>query len=110
MGRSTLTSSSRLKQALERATEYVTSRQCRNGGFCYYRYADLEEPNLHDTYYAVAACELLHSEVPYPERVVAYLRSMRLAGRQSSYLYCSGFTARRLGNLDLLDQVFLEKV
>src|SRR5512139_4192552 len=101
--------SSRLEQALERAAAYVASRQCRNGGFCYYRYADLEEPNLHDTYYAVAACELLQREVPDPEQVVAYLRSMQTAGRQSSYLYYAGFTARRLG-VDLLDQAFLDKV
>ena len=102
--------SSRLEQALERAAAYVTGRQCRNGGFCYYQYADLEEPNLHDTYYAVAACELLQREVPYPDRVITYLRSMQTAGRQSSYLYYAGFTARRLGDLGLLDQAFLEKV
>lgn len=59
MQRSKVISQSRLEVALEQAADYVTSRQCCNGGFCYYRYADLEEPNLHDTYYAVAACELL---------------------------------------------------
>ena len=110
MGCSIRISSSRLKQALARATAYVTSRQCHNGGFCYYRYDDLEEPNLHDTYYAVAACELLQREVPCPDRVITYLRSMQTVGRQSSYLYYSGFTARRLGDLGLLDPAFLEKV
>src|SRR5512144_1089931 len=93
-------SPSRLEAALERAAEYITSRQCRNGGFCYYRYADLEEPNLHDTYYAVTAYELLQRGVSYPERVLEYLRSMQTVGRQSSYLYYSGFTAHRLGDLD----------
>ncbi len=110
MGRSTLIPPSRLEQALAWAAEYVTSRQCRNGGFCYYRYADLEEPNLHDTYYAVAACGLLQREVPNPDGVVEYLHSMQAAGRQSSYLYYSGFTAQWLGDLSLLDQTFLGKV
>lgn len=36
--------------ALERSLKYVTSRQCRNGGFCFYRTEYLEEPNLYDTY------------------------------------------------------------
>jgi hypothetical protein len=110
MQRSKFIAQSHLEAALERAAEYVTSRQCHNGGFCYYRYADLEEPNLHDTYYAVAACGLLQREVSNPDRVVEYLRSMRTAGRQSSYLYYYGFTAQRLGNLSLLDQTFLDKV
>ncbi|HYQ91464.1 MAG TPA: hypothetical protein VES89_05150 [Candidatus Competibacteraceae bacterium] len=110
MARSTLIPPSRLEQALEQAAAYVTSRQCRNGGFCYYRYADLEEPNLHDTYYAVAAYERLQREIPSPERVVAYLRSMQTAGRQSSYLYYYGFTAHRLGDLSLLDPTFVGKV
>ena len=78
---------SRLDAALERATDYIRTRQCADGGFCYYRYADLEEPNLHDTYYAVAACRLLRTGVPRPDRIVRYLRSMQTAGRQSSYLY-----------------------
>jgi len=59
MSRSGSVSKVRLEAALEPAAAYVTGRQCRNGGFCYYRYADLEEPNLHDTYYAVAAGGLL---------------------------------------------------
>ena len=103
-------SQSRLEQALGKAADYIANRQCRNGGFCYYRYADLEEPNLHDTYYAVAACELLQREVPNPARVVEYLRSMQTAGRQSSYLYYYGFTAQRLGDQVLWDQTFLDKV
>jgi hypothetical protein len=111
MQRSKFIAQSHLEAALERAAEYVTSRQCHNGGFCYYRYADLEEPNLHDTYYyAVAACGLLQRELSNPDRVVQYLRSMRAVGQQSSYLYYYGFTAQRLDNLSLLDQTFLDKV
>jgi hypothetical protein len=103
-------SQSRLEAALDKAADYIVSRQCRNGGFCYYRYADLEEPNLHDTYYAVAACELLPKGILHPNRVVAYLRSMWPASRQSSYLYYYGFTAKRLCALNLLEQTFLDKV
>lgn len=45
-------------RALAMAHDYIASRQCRNGGFCFYRTAEIEEANLHDTYYAVAACRL----------------------------------------------------
>jgi hypothetical protein len=112
MLRSTFVSNSRIEQTIDRAVDYVVSRQCRNGGFCYYRSDDfdLEEPNLRDTYYAVAACKLLTREIPNRDRVVDYLRSMRTAGRQSSYLYYYAFTAQRLGEPELLDQVFLDRV
>ncbi len=110
MLRSRVISQSRLEQALNKAADYIANRQCRNGGFCYYRYADLEESNLHDTYYAVAACRLLQRQVPNLDRVVEYLRSMQTAGRQSSYLYYYAFTAQRLGDLGLLNQTFLDKV
>jgi hypothetical protein len=103
-------SRNRLEEALDRAADYIADRQCSNGGFCYYRYADLEEPNLHDTYYTVAACGLLQRGVPNPEQVVEYLCSMRTAGRQSSYLYYYGFTAQRLGKPGLLNETFLDRV
>jgi hypothetical protein len=110
MLRSRVVPDSRLEQALDKAADYIANRQCRNGGFCYYRYADLEEPNLYDTYSAVAARGLLQREIPNSDRVVEYLRSMKTAGRQSSYLYYYAFTAQRLGDLGLLDRTFLDKV
>ncbi len=51
--------SSRLTTALRRARSYVQSRQCVNGGYSFYRSEYLEEPNLHDTWHALAALRLL---------------------------------------------------
>lgn len=39
-----------------RLIDYTKARQCRNGGFCFYR---LEEPNGSDTYYAVSILTML---------------------------------------------------
>lgn len=50
--------SERLAQAARR---YLLDRQSKDGGFCYYRSAYLDEPNLSDTYYAVSALELIGS-------------------------------------------------
>jgi hypothetical protein len=44
---------------LAQAAAYLRSRQCATGGFCFYRSAYLEEPNLHDTWHALAALRLL---------------------------------------------------
>lgn len=43
------------------ARRYLLDRQSKDGGFCYYRSAYLDEPNLSDTYYAVGALELIDS-------------------------------------------------
>jgi hypothetical protein len=102
-------SESDIEQALDKAGIYIASRQCRNGGFCYYRIDDLEEPNLRDTYYAVAACRLLNREISNRSQVVNYVRSMGPGRRQSSYLYYYAFTAHLLGEA-ALDQALLHNV
>ena len=81
----------------ERSLRYVTSRQCRNGGFCFYRTEYLEEPNLHDTYYALVAYRLMDRPVPNRDRVVDYLRSATSYGAQTSYLYYLARGMRLLG-------------
>lgn len=105
-------SDSRLKQALEGAVAYIASRQCRNGGFCYYRSDDfdLEEPNLRDTYYAVAACKLLHRDVPNHDKVVAYLRAIRASIQRSRYLYYYYAFAAQLLGAPALDPALLESL
>ena len=40
----------------DKAIRYILDRLCPSGGFCYYR---LDEPNPHDTYYALAALDCL---------------------------------------------------
>ena len=102
MGASTMAiTDNRIEQAIDRAVDYIASRQCHNGGFCYYRTDDLEEPNLHDTYYAVAACGLVQRQIPNRDKVMDYLRSMGTTGQQSSYLYYYAFTVYLLGELTL---------
>ena len=45
---------------VRRATHYILERQCKTGGFCFYR---LEEPNGADTYFALATLHLLGKKI-----------------------------------------------
>ena len=56
-----------LLSALDRARDYLMERQSPGGGFCFYRGYYLEEPNLSDTWHAVAALTGLLGVV-LPER------------------------------------------
>lgn len=62
-------------QALCRARDYFVARQCRSGGFCFYRTAYLEEPNLHDTWHALAALGLLGARAPRPAAIMDFVGS-----------------------------------
>jgi len=42
----------------QHVVEYIGKRKCAGGGYCFYR---LEEPNPHDTYFALATLELLRA-------------------------------------------------
>jgi hypothetical protein len=48
-----------LSEKLARAARYIAGRQCQGGGFCVYRNVYLEEPNLSDTWHALAGLRLL---------------------------------------------------
>ena len=50
--------------ARARARTYVLSRQSSQGGFCAYRSDLLDEPNLSDTWHALASLALLDTPVP----------------------------------------------
>ena len=57
----------------QRVLDYVIDRQCRKGGFCFYK---LEEPNGLDTYSALSLLNLL--DVSFKdEKTVAYLQNMQ---------------------------------
>ncbi len=49
------TTRDRVASALQHAREYLIEKQSPGGGFCFYRGYHLEEPNLADTWYGVAA-------------------------------------------------------
>ena len=57
----------------QRMLDYVIDRQCREGGFCFYK---LEEPNGSDTYYALSLLNFL-GVFFNDEKTVAYLQNMQ---------------------------------
>ena len=89
------------RRALTHAAEYLRSRQSCNGGFCFYRYGGLDEPNLHDTYHAVAAFRLLGEEVPRGDETSRFLAAFPAAGVHQLY-YCV-FALDMLGRAQLDD-------
>lgn len=101
--------SEHIDTALERATAYIRSRQCSNGGFCYYRTEYLEEPNLNDTYHALAACKLQDLPLPNRQQLAAYVESCRTRSSRPDYLYYFGF-ARHLLGIDQTDTAFLDDI
>ena len=53
----------------KRAVAYLVSRQCQDGGFCFYRSDLLEESNLADTCHVVAALGFLGHPIPREDRL-----------------------------------------
>jgi|GEM_PF-2758992 len=56
---------------------YVVSRQCDDGGFCFYRALGVEESNALDAYSAVVALDRLKTDVPRREALVAWLKAVQ---------------------------------
>lgn len=82
-------------EAVAKAEAYLRRRQCSVGGFSYYKSEYLEEPNLGDTYHAVAALNLIGAEVPRIADVVDFLESAGIYG--AGYLYCYAFALDLMG-------------
>jgi hypothetical protein len=61
---------------LERCTRYVRSRQCPDGGFCFYRAWGVEESNAADTFAAVRSFQLLSQPVPNRQAVLGWLSNL----------------------------------
>ena len=68
--------------------QYVLSRQCQQGGFCFYAYQawGVEEPNAPDTHAAVAALGLLGRPLPRASECVAWLQEQQEADGSYSTL------------------------
>lgn len=86
--------------ALARALDYLASRQCRAGGFCFYRDPHLEEPNLLDTRLALSAYAVLGRTVPRRAAILDWLAGfdplhLPLDGLQSWSLAQRALTADR---------------
>jgi hypothetical protein len=84
------------RRAIADAISYIHGRQSPSGGFCFYRHGGVDEPNLGDTYYAVATLKLLQAQIPAAERIEQFLSQSRLFGL--TYLYFYVFTLARLAS------------
>lgn len=103
-----MTSEPQIEKALNRAEEYLAGRQCRNGGFCFYRSEYLEEPNLHDTYHALASLHLLQRPFPNRESIIAYLMEQPHRSYQPYFLFYYVLSMQLLGlpqNPDTLSDI-----
>jgi hypothetical protein len=76
-----------LSEKLARAARYIAGRQCQSGGFCVYRNVYLEEPNLSDTWLALAGLRLLGVDLPRPHEVSGWLDSFHVALLHHSALH-----------------------
>lgn len=76
--------------ACTRAAEYVLGRQCRDGGFCFYRTKDINESNLADTYHALSVLRLLGREVPHCEQVLSFLNGFQGRSQPDDLYHLSG--------------------
>jgi hypothetical protein len=63
----------RLAAALAQAHDYLLGRQCANGGFSFYRSDYLEEPNIHDTWHAMAALHQLSPGATRREDLIRFV-------------------------------------
>jgi hypothetical protein len=99
---------SKVDESAALAEAYLLSRQSTNGGFCFYRSEFSDEPNLSDTYHAVAALMLLHGNVPRAHRVVDFVRSFESLEFNAFYFQertldllglSPRLSQRRLGNI-----------
>lgn len=63
----------RTRHAVAKAVAYLCRKQSYNGGFCFYKFRYLDQPNLRDTYHAVAGLKLSGAEIPRADTIVEYL-------------------------------------
>ncbi len=82
--------------ALQRAADYLVARQTPSGGFCFYRWGGIEEPNLADTDHALSALQRLDLPVPNADRVAAFADRFRGSAQPDALLHLVGID-RALG-------------
>jgi hypothetical protein len=85
----------RARRAVMVAVGYLHGRQSFNGGFCFYRWQGVDEPNLHDTWHAVAALTLVGTEVPSADETASSLDGYMATSPEA--LYQRAFALDRLG-------------
>jgi hypothetical protein len=76
----------------DQVIDYVLSRRCEGGGFCFYK---LEEPNGSDSYHALSILDLLG--VPFQdEKTVDYLQTMQHGDGTYDSVFSSFYSIRGL--------------
>ncbi|OOG28842.1 hypothetical protein B1C78_00465 [Thioalkalivibrio denitrificans] len=73
--------------AMARAAAYLRSRQSPSGGYCFYRAMGVEEPNLHDTYYALAGLHLAGEAPPRDEATRVFLHGFPVSAQVHGLYY-----------------------
>lgn len=86
-----------VQASCQRALAYLRNKQSPEGGFCFYRTAGVEEPNLADTYHAVRTFRLLEHTPPRQEQIVTLAR-LSMERPQPSDQYYSAFILRSLAD------------
>jgi hypothetical protein len=83
----------RLQRNIKKRTiNYILTRRCRSGGFCFYQ---LDEPNGSDCYYALNVLNLL--DVPFQNaKTAAYLRNMQHDDGAYDSLYSAFYSIKSL--------------
>jgi len=81
-----------MRHIIEKAIDYVMDRQCREGGFCFYK---LEEPNGSDTYYALSILDLL--DIPFKDpKTESYLQYMQNADGSYDSIFAAFYSLKSL--------------
>ncbi len=57
-----------------KTTRYILNRRCRDGGYCFYR---LNEPNVADTFYALASLQMLDALPEDDNATISFLHSFQ---------------------------------
>lgn len=62
---------------IEKVTEYVVSKQGKDGGYLSYQYMDIFESSAEDTYYAISSLHVLRKKPPRDEETARFLLSLQ---------------------------------
>ncbi len=88
-------SRSEVQASCQRALAYLRNKQSPEGGFCFYRTAGVEEPNLADTYHAVRTFRLLETAPPRQDQIIT-LAHLSMNRPHPSDQYYSAFILQSL--------------
>jgi len=77
----------RIDESRQKAHHYLLGRRSPLGGFCFYRSAYLDEPNLFDTWHAVAALALLGDLPPHRDALANFVCAQPPGGQPYELFY-----------------------